>query len=1161
MPGLRIAPVLAAALAAWFTLVRPAPAAEPVADTQPAPATQPTTISDVPTELDAATLQARITQLESATDLDAAVQADAIAQYRLALDQLQLISTWNERVAEYVAGREQAPALLRELREQLSAATTRPAVAVEIPADADLDDLNQGLLREEATLRAAQENPTRLEEPGQRRAQRRDALPEQLAAVAQRLEVVTRALRAAPAAGGAAPLQAAQRAALEAQRRALEAEVRAYNEELRFYAARNEILAARREEARQAVTAAQARVTAWQQAVRDRRQAEIEEQQRQAEAERARAPRSMQELAEYNATLARERAELASKIEAAQAQIDEAVRLRGQLDGEYESLAQKLDTPGLAEYLGPELRRQRTRLAALRDYERAMAARRREAPQIAVRRSDREEARRALDHVEQEVQDVLARLQTEEPGLQASALEPTVRELFGTRRQLLDRLIADYDTYLTLLTTASTELAQVLREVAQFRDLVDRHFLWLPDMQPLPSTRPPREWSSLLANLGDVGAAVLSDMTQRAPEYGVPIVVVLLLMIVDRRLRSHERAAAERVTKVFTDSYRYTLQVMGLVVLGALPIPLLLWFFGGRVGEAVEGTTAGVYELGRALGLALRTAALSFLTLDLLRRICRPRGLAECHFRWDGERLRATRRYLWWLLVVLVPAALVIAATERHPEPWRDTVGRVTLLAAMIVLSLILQRLLHPRHGAFAGWLSRNEHGVTWSTRHLWYPWAVALPLLMAAASAWGYHNTALELLKRVSRSVWLMLGLLVLYSLLVRWLVATQRRLALEQARKRRAAQAAERAADADGGELPPLEESEISIGSIGEQTRRILRSFATFALVIALWFIWADMLPARGFMNDVRLWQYTAEVAAPTDADGATQVVRQLQFITLAHVALAAIISAATYVLARNIPGLLEIALLQRLPLDKGGRFAATTLARYVIVVVGTLAAFNAVGIGWTKVQWLVAAFSVGLGFGLQEIFANFVSGLILLFERPIRIGDTVTVGNVSGTVTRMEIRATTITDWDRKELIIPNKDFVTGQVINWTLSDPSLRVVIQVGVAYGSDTALVERVLLDVARAHPHVLDDPPPRVVFSGFGDSALNFELRTYIGTIDHIVAVRHELNKAIDAAFREAGIEIPFPQRDLHVRSIDVPLPGLAPRDQGAAGDGGGATP
>ena len=208
---------------------------------------------------------------------------------------------------------------------------------------------------------------------------------------------------------------------------------------------------------------------------------------------------------------------------------------------------------------------------------------------------------------------------------------------------------------------------------------------------------------------------------------------------------------------------------------------------------------------------------------------------------------------------------------------------------------------------------------------------------------------------------------------------------------------------------------------------------------------------------------------------------------------------------------------------------------------MIVGVVVACGAIGISWSKVQWLAAAITVGLGFGLQEIFANFVSGLIILFERPVRVGDVVTVGDVSGRVARLRIRATTIVDWDRKELIVPNKEFVTGQIINWTLTDAVLRIIIPVGVAYGSDTAAVREVLLAVAKEHPNVLAEPSPQAFFLGFGDNSLNFELRAFLPGMERWMETRHELHMAVDAACRQRGIEIAFPQRDLHLRT-SVPL-------------------
>jgi potassium efflux system protein len=216
-----------------------------------------------------------------------------------------------------------------------------------------------------------------------------------------------------------------------------------------------------------------------------------------------------------------------------------------------------------------------------------------------------------------------------------------------------------------------------------------------------------------------------------------------------------------------------------------------------------------------------------------------------------------------------------------------------------------------------------------------------------------------------------------------------------------------------------------------------------------------------------------------------------------------------------------------------------------------------FRMLGFSWSTVQWLAAGLTVGLGFGLQEIFANLVSGLIILIERPVRVGDFVTVNGVSGHVTQMQLRATTIKDLDSRELIVPNKKFITEDVMNWTLSDRTTRVIIRVGIAYGSDTKKAQQVLQQVARANPLVKNIPMPEVVFAAFGESTLDFELRVMIATREVYFRVVHELNMAIDEGFRASGIEIAFPQRDIHVRGLPEALSGLGTPQSGAepAGD------
>ena len=364
----------------------------------------------------------------------------------------------------------------------------------------------------------------------------------------------------------------------------------------------------------------------------------------------------------------------------------------------------------------------------------------------------------------------------------------------------------------------------------------------------------------------------------------------------------------------------------------------------------------------------------------------------------------------------------------------------------------------------------------------------------------------------------------------------------------------------------MPASATPERDLAAINSQTRRLIEYALAVACALAVWCAWGDMVPALGNLN-CTVWRTTVNVSTEELlADGRKQATVTTQFARSSWptCCLAVIILATTVIAAKNIPGLLEMAVLQHLPFDAGARYAVATVCRYIITIVGLLFCCGVLGVGWSKVQWLVAAMGFGLGFGLQEIFANFISGLIILFERPVRVGDVVTIDTVTGVVSRIRMRATTVTDSDRKELIIPNKEFITGRVLNWTLTDQVNRVVINVGIAYGSDTQRAAEILLKLAQDHPYVLDDPPPRVSLESFGDSALNFVLKCFLPNMENRGTVIHELHMGIDREFRKAGIEMPFPQQDVHVRSIDVRLPGLPsamPEEDGPWSPTAGLTP
>ena len=521
--------------------------------------------------------------------------------------------------------------------------------------------------------------------------------------------------------------------------------------------------------------------------------------------------------------------------------------------------------------------------------------------------------------------------------------------------------------------------------------------------------------------------------------------------------------------------------------------------------------------------------------LSFIHYLCHKDGVARIHFRWPKVLRLALHQQLLWLKPLWVPLAFMIATFEvANKVVFGNSLGRLAFIVGMTATAVFAVRIFRIATDRSMDAAQAASPGQLRRQRYLWYPLLIGLPGLLVVLAAMGYYYTALRLDWAFQNTALLVLGLVLGNNLALRGLVIAQRRLAYEEeVRKRKEKLEAERAQASDApssvGETPlesvELEEPEISQAEITEQTRALLQTFLLFSGLVGLWAIWHNVLPAVNILGDIRLWSYSVEV------EGVTKLVP----ITLVSVLFAVLVVIITFVTARNLPGVLEITLLKYLPLDAGARYAFSTICVYVASAIGLIIASKHIGINWGALKWLVAALGVGIGFGLQELIANFIFGLIILFERPVRVGDIVTVDNIDGVITRIRIRATTITNWDRKEYIVPNKSFITGRVLNWTLSNELSRIVLPVGIAYGSDTERARELLLKAAQEHPNVLDDPAPMAAFEGFSDNALNFTLRCFLPNIDNRVATVSDLHYAIDKAFREADISIAFPQRDVHL--------------------------
>jgi potassium efflux system protein len=419
---------------------------------------------------------------------------------------------------------------------------------------------------------------------------------------------------------------------------------------------------------------------------------------------------------------------------------------------------------------------------------------------------------------------------------------------------------------------------------------------------------------------------------------------------------------------------------------------------------------------------------------------------------------------------------------------------------------------------------------------------AVTICVGLFALGWMGYFYTALQLTWRLQSTAWFAAGLLILRATVRRWIALERRRMVVLQDEELMNIAGAGREPGTAGHNqfLFPRwnwPDFRLNLKQIVNQMRSLLDTGLLTLSFAALWFVWADVMPALNILDRVTLWHSTIEQTISQDDanDGPTvkKISRPIR-VTAANLGVSILIVAVSIIAGRNIPGLVEVILLEHLSVDAGIRFAATCLVRYAIFIAGMSGALAQIGIGWNNVQWLVAAASVGLGFGLQEIFCNFVSGIILLFERPMRVGDVITIGETTGTVSRIRFRATTVVDGDRKELIVPNKEFITGKLLNWTLSDRVNRVGVKVVVAGNSDPQKVRRLLLDIAAQQPDLLKEPAPSATLEDV-NGGLTFTLRGFLPSLDERSGAIHDLFTEIHKRFQMEGIVMSCPTQEVKV--------------------------
>ncbi|MFO0921414.1 MAG: mechanosensitive ion channel [Pirellulales bacterium] len=1082
------------------------------------------------TLLNVETITARQAQLQAASDIDPAIKQTLGQLYEAILVEIRA-KLENERLAkELAAASEAAPAATQDAKRRKENLPTNASRSSDRLIYRSVEELRKELQTLQSNLQAIVDQRTKVEAAMTLRETRRKDLPRLINEEKELLRKLNEeaALPAPPEAD--ARIVELQRALNQSKREASNERTKKLESEQRTYEAEAELLPLKKELSSAEEKLLQIQIKEITDELNKRRESLIQAEKNKIEQLAQEASTRSKTTTDRLVKRVNEWLDLAKANSAIQLEIEAAKARKSLWSERFKIMKERIDPQHSQEVgsfnslVGLMLRRQRSELpdpiklqSQLREYEMKMV-------QTETLILELDDWKTQLTAMEQG--DLLNR-SPDGSGTSSSSLLGETEKLLAMEKELISNFRLDASNYFDNLFSLAGAKRDMVNLVRDYRDFVDQHILWMRssdrlDRSELLQALPALEWLCHTQHWKQVGRVLYLDLTT-TPWLMILGVLAFGLLVFSlprfRRLIAQYGEAAERSNNI---SFLPTIKTIALTLLASSPIPFLLIWISWRLDTSVEQE-----QFPPAVSFACLAAARYFVSLELIRQICRRGGLAEKHFQWSSRVTQILRSNLRWLIDLGVPLiALVSIVSKSGDEKWESSLGRIAFCSLMVVSGIFLIRVLRPANGIFTGHIEANRGGWTDRLRYVWYTGIVSGPWLLFFLSLWGYHYTAQRLAMHFHTSIISLAGLTLLHNLLRRWFMLNRRAIIIAQARQR-LIEAQKR--DPVTASSSQSSTSEINLAEINAQTMRLVTSVIVLGAILSIAFIWSGVLPAVGALNSVTLWEVM----------GSNQ---RMIPITLANVLLAIPIMAMTIVAARNLPGLLEIALLQHLPLENAVRYAISTLSRYAIFVLGIAMTFNSVGVRWSSIQWLVAALGVGLGFGLQEIFANFISGLILLFEQPIRVGDVITLGDTTGSVSRIRMRATTITNFDRQELIIPNKDLITGRLLNWTLSDSTNRLKFSIGVAYGTDTDAACRILSEICQKHPNILKDPSPTAFFENFGDNALILTIRVFLENLDHRMQTRHELHSEFHRALSQAGIEIPFPQRDLHLRSLPPSL-------------------
>jgi potassium efflux system protein len=1082
----------------------------------------------------------RIKDVEGTADMEEGVKKRLLELYRQSLDNLETTTSQSALADKYTQSVEKVPAETKKIREEIKKASQRPTENLtDLPADADLTGIEQELLKAKTNFTTVEAKVSTLTTQLATQNERPARISQRLDETRKSEEELQVALKAPLPAEEKPQVTEALRWVQQTKLQALQSEKKALNQELVSMPVLLELAKAQQEEAAAQLEQAVSLVHGLEAKVNQRRQAEAAKTMEQAEEamrQVADKPKVLQQAAVANTALGDELRSSTAAMESVTLERDSLAKEQKRLEERLNATKQKIDLAGLSQALGRVLYEQKRLLPNVRLLKKELAKNETKIAETGLNQFQQEEERKRISDVDSLVSELTAGISADE----VKAIDTELRALLASRQELLDKIIVANQNFLGLLAERDIVYRQLLNTVTAYESFLSERLLWMRSTPPLQL----KDFYGLLQEATNLlsPAPWLATLKMLAAQDGslallaLAFLVTVVLLSNKKRLRTRIEDLVSQAGNPATYHFGSTIQALALGLLLAMPWPLLFAALGWQAQILADPT-----DFSRAVGGGFLKLAYRLYWLRAVSILVMPKGLAARFFHWSETSINMLRRESRFLIATFLPAVLItqIAYIANLNSSSAVPLGRVSFIVSLCFLAISLYRTLHPKTGIWQRFCRSQSHQLLARLYPAFFGLVMLLLPVVSILVMTGYVLGAGILMTKIIDTLWLTLGLVTFHQLNEHWLLQSSRKLAIGEAKKRRDAALHEEedeeptvtGKDASNEISAPVED----LATLSANSRKLLDTLVILAGFIGLGLVWGDVLPALRIFNEYALWHYAATVGGQ---------VTQMS-VSVGDALLAILIGIITMTLTRHFPALLEIVLLQHLEMAPGSRYTTKTLSRYVLGGIGASMVAGELGFSWGQIQWLVAALSVGIGFGLQEIVANFISGIIILFERPIRVGDVITIGTTDGVVTRIRIRATTIRDFDRKELLVPNKEFISGRLLNWSLSDPVIRLKVSVGIAYGSDVDKAVALMIAAACEDAMILADPKPIATFDSFGDNALTLTLRCFIGSVDNRRLAISALHHAINSKFRDAGVAIAFPQRDIHLdtsRPLDVKI-------------------